>query len=270
MKLEGKVAFITGAASGIGLATAKLFAAEGASVVGVDLSADALAREFDLIPGSLGIALDIANSAEVDAAFVKLDKAFGRLDIVINAAGINAPNRAANEALIEANVASFHAARSGESFDPNFIGSTTDDDFRRVLEVNLFGQFYVIRAATPLLKRGGVGGAIVNISSAAALVGVPMPLYYPASKAGVLGMTRGAAAELAPFNIRVNAIAPAGVDTPLLRQQPEDFNEALISMQPLRRAAQPAEIAETLLFLSSDSGSFYTGQTLEPNGGIHM
>ena len=269
MNFEGKVAFITGAASGIGLATAKAFAAEGASVIGVDLSAESLAREFDAIPRSTGIALDISDSSAVNDAFAAVEAKFGRLDAVINAAGVNAPTKAANDKMVETNVRSFRAARDGEKFFAEYLSETSDEDFRRVMEVNLFGQFYVIRAAAPLLKKTG-GGAIVNVSSAAALVGVTMPLYYPASKAGILGLTRGAAAELAPFNIRVNAIAPGAVDTPLFRQQPDDFNEALIAMQPLRRIGQPAEIAQTLLFLSSDEGSYYTGQTLSPSGGIHM
>lgn len=269
MNFEGKVAFITGAASGIGLATAKAFSEAGASVVGVDLSADSLAREFNAIPRSMGIALDISDSAAVNDAFLKLDAEFGRLDAVINAAGVNAPTKSANEKMVETNVRAFHAARNGEAFFAEYLSDTSDEDFRRVMEVNLFGQFYVIRAAAPLLKKTG-GGAIVNVSSAAALVGVTMPLYYPASKAGILGLTRGAASELAPFNIRVNAIAPGAVDTPLFRQQPEDFNEGLIAMQPLRRIAQPGEIAQTLLFLASDEGSYYTGQTISPSGGIYM
>jgi NAD(P)-dependent dehydrogenase (short-subunit alcohol dehydrogenase family) len=269
MNLEGKVAFITGAASGIGLATARAFAAAGARVVGADLSEASLAKEFAAIEGSLPIVLDVTDSAAVNDAFAKLDAEFGRLDAVINAAGVNAPNKAANDKLVESNVRSFRAAQSGEEYFPDFLGDISDEDFRRVLEINLFGPFYVMRAAAPLLKRTG-GGAIVNVSSSAALIGVPMPLYYPASKAGVLGMTRGAAAELAPFNIRVNAIAPGAVDTPLFRQQPEEITGMLIGMQPIKRPARPEEIAETLLFLASDSGAYYTGQTLEPSGGLHM
>jgi 3-oxoacyl-[acyl-carrier protein] reductase len=269
MTLEGKVAFITGAASGIGLATAKAFADAGASVVGADMSEAALDREFSSIPGSLAVALDVTDSGAVNDAFAKLDAQFGRLDIVINAAGINAPSKAANEKLVDSNVRAFRAAQNGEEYFPDFLADISDEDFRRVLEVNLFGPFYVIRAAAPLLKRTG-GGAIVNVSSSAALLGVPMPLYYPASKAGVLGMTRASAAELAPFNIRVNAIAPGAVDTPLFRQQPEEITGMLIGMQPIKRPATPEEIAATMLFLASDSGAYYTGQTLSPSGGLHM
>ena len=119
------------------------------------------------------------------------------------------------------------------------------------------------------MKKAG-GGSVVNISSVAALVGVPMPLYYPASKAAVLGMTRSAAGELAPYNIRVNAVAPGAVDTPLLSAQPPEIMEKIIAMQPIPRAAHPSEIAQTLLFLASEDGAYYTGQTLCPSGGIYM
>lgn len=268
-RLEGMVAFITGAASGIGLATARTFAAEGATVIAADLSAEALKREHAQQGSVRTVTLDVADSAAVNKAFAEIEASLGRLDIVINAAGINAPSRAANDKLVQSNVRSFEAARNGEEFHPDFLSDITDEDFRRVLDVNLFGPFYVIRAAAPLLKRTG-GGAIVNVSSSAALLGVPMPLYYPASKAGVLGMTRGAAAELAPFNIRVNAIAPGAVDTPLFRQQPEEITNMLIGMQPIKRPATPEEIAQTLLFLSSDAGAYYTGQTLSPSGGLYM
>jgi NAD(P)-dependent dehydrogenase (short-subunit alcohol dehydrogenase family) len=268
-KLHGKVAFITGAASGIGLSTARTFAAEGAIVIAADLSADGLAREHSTAENIHTAPLDVADSAAVNALFADIEAKHGRLDIVINAAGVNAPSRAANEKLVESNVKSFRAAQSGEEFHPDFLSDISDDDFRRVMDVNLFGPFYIMRAAAPLLKRTG-GGAIVNVSSAAALMGVPMPLYYPASKAGVLGMTRSAAAELAPFNIRVNAIAPGAVDTPLFRQQPEEITGMLIGMQPIKRPATPEEIAQTLLFLSSEAGAYYTGQTLSPSGGLYM
>ena len=268
-KLHGKVAFITGAASGIGLSTARTFASEGAIVVAADLSAEGLEREHSTAENIHIAALDVSNSAAVNALFADIEARHGRLDIVINAAGVNAPSRAANEKLVDTNLKSLRAAQSGEEFHPDFLSDITDDDFRRVMDVNLFGPFYIIRAAAPLLKRTG-GGAIVNVSSSAALLGVPMPLYYPASKAGVLGMTRSAAAELAPFNIRVNAIAPGAVDTPLFRQQPEEMTGMLIGMQPIKRPATPEEIAQSLLFLSSDAGAYYTGQTLSPSGGLYM
>ena len=135
-----------------------------------------------------------------------------------------------------------------------------------MMKINVNGTFFAIRAAAPLLKAAG-GGAIVNFASVAGQVALPMPAYYPASKAAVVGMTRSVAGELAPFNIRVNALAPAGINTALLTQSGEDHVQALLSMQPLKRLAEPEEIAETLVFLASDAGAHYTGQIFSPSGG---
>ena len=270
MSLTNKVAFITGAASGIGLATARLFSERGATVVAADLDKGKLEESFDGASEVTTIALDVSDSAGVRAAFDQLTLDHGRLDVLVNAAGINAPTREANQTLVYANVRALEAIRKGQTPTFDFLEDTTDDDFRRTLEVNLFSQFYTIRAAAPILKTSG-GGAIVNISSVAALIGAAMPLYYPASKAGVLGLTRAAAAELAPYNIRVNAIAPGSVDTPLMHQQPDEVVQFLLGLQAIPRLASPTELAETIAFLSDDeTGGFYTGQTLSPSGGTYM
>lgn len=270
MALEGRVVVITGGASGIGRASARQFTQNGARAYLVDRNPerlDAAVAEGDAVRG---FALDIADSAAVTACIDEIAAEAGRIDVLVNGAGINAPTAEANQALVEANIATVAAVRQGQKPMHAFIETTSDDDFRRVLEVNLFGQFYAIRAVVPHLKAAG-GGAIVNISSAAALSPVVMPLYYPASKAGVLGLTRAAAAELAGYNIRVNAIAPGGVDTPLMHEQPEDVVAFLTGMQPIPRLAQPEELARTVLFLADDeTAGFYTGQTIEPNGGLHM
>jgi len=268
MKLEGKVAFITGAASGIGAATVDLFVEEGATVIAADLSMAKLSAKFNG-PRIECVELDVSNSQLVNTVFADINEKYGKLDILINAAGINAPTKEANDKLVRANISAFEAAARGERFLPAFLEDTTDEEFAQVLAVNLAGTFYCLRAAAPLMKKAG-GGSVVNISSVAALVGVPMPLYYPASKAAVLGMTRSAAGELAPYNIRVNAVAPGAVDTPLLSSQPPEIMEKIIAMQPIPRAAQPSEIAQTLLFLASEDGAYYTGQTLCPSGGIYM
>lgn len=268
MKLEGKVAFVTGAASGIGAATVKLFVAQGATVVAADLVLSTLNDAFDDARIHC-VELDVSDSEKVNAVFSSVNEKYGRLDILINAAGINAPTQAANEKLVNANVRAFEAAARGERFLPTFLEDTSDDEFAKVMAVNLAGTFYCLRAAAALMKKTG-GGSVVNISSVAALVGVPMPLYYPASKAAVLGMTRSAAGELAPYGIRVNAVAPGAVDTPLLNAQPPEIMEKIIAMQPIPRAAHPSEIAQTLLFLACDDGAYYTGQTLCPSGGVYM
>jgi 3-oxoacyl-[acyl-carrier protein] reductase len=132
------------------------------------------------------------------------------------------------------------------------------------------GTFYVVRSAVPLLRRNGPdGGAIVNIASVGALANYPLPAAYPASKAGVLGLTRAVAALLGPDNIRVNAVAPGAIDTPMLPQEPQ-LRSAVVSLGVLNRVASPDELAASIAFLASDEGAFYTGQTLSPNGGYVM
>jgi NAD(P)-dependent dehydrogenase (short-subunit alcohol dehydrogenase family) len=269
MELQGRVAFVTGAASGIGAATARLFAEEGATVIGADISGDRIKDAMSRIDRGTGVAVDVSDSAAVRAAFDQVDREHGRLDILVNAAGVDAPSPEAAQRLMDTNMAALAAVQRGEAPSFDFVEETSDEDFRRVMEINLFSQFYCLRSATPLLKRAG-GGSVVNISSAAALVGVAMPLYYPASKAGVLGLTRAAAAELAPYGIRVNAIAPGSVDTPLMQRYPDEFIGFLTAMQPIKRLATAEELARTILFLAGDEGGFYTGQTFEPNGGMHM
>ncbi|WAB99265.1 SDR family NAD(P)-dependent oxidoreductase [Pseudomonas putida] len=268
MKLEGKIAFVTGAASGIGAATVDVFVAQGATVIAADLSLVRLNERFQ-DPRIQCVELDVSDSKRVNAVFSELNETHGKLDVLINAAGINAPSKEANDKLNKSNIEAVEAAARGERFLPTFLDDTSDEEFAKVLAVNLAGTFYCLRAAAPLMKKAG-GGSVVNISSVAALVGVPMPLYYPASKAAVLGLTRSAAGELAPHNIRVNAVAPGAVDTPLLNTLRPDIKEKIVAMQPIPRAALPAEIAQTLLFLACDDGAYYTGQTLCPSGGIYM
>ncbi|WP_092808258.1 SDR family NAD(P)-dependent oxidoreductase [Rhodococcus globerulus] len=269
MKLAGKIAFITGAGSGIGAATARLFAAQGATVIGADISEDNLKEVFVDIDNGEGIAMDVSDSAQVKDAFAAVESRYGALHVLVNAAGINAPTREENQRLVDINVQMFEAGKRGERLHPDFLSGVTDEHFDRVLAVNLKGPFYTIREAAPIMKRSG-GGSIVNISSVSALVGTPMPLYYPASKAGVLGMTRAAAGELAPHNIRVNAVAPGAVDTPLLHAQPDEIVDSIASVQLIASLAKPEDLAATMLFLASDDSTYYTGQTLSPSGGLYM
>ena len=269
MKFQDKVAFVTGAASGMGLATAEALANEGAVVYGADISADNLAKDFAQLPGAHAVPLDIADGPAVRAAFARVEQEQGRLDVLVNAAGVNAPNKAALDALNTQNYAGFVAMKEGRPHKPEFLEDITDEDFDRVLKINLYGPFYTTRSAAPLMKKTG-RGAIINFSSAAALMGVAMPAYYPASKAGILGLTRETAVELAPFNISVNALAPGAVDTPLFRQSDDEFIDFLVGMQPIKRTATPAEVAQTVLFLAGEQGSYYTGQTFSPSGGLVM
>ncbi len=269
MELNGKIAIVTGAASGMGLEAVKALAGAGATVYGMDLRQEALDAALADVERAEGFAADVSDSAAVDTVFAKVEADHGRLDILVNAAGVSTPNRQKQAWVDEINNKVIAAAIAGEQYAPEFLEEITDEDFDRVLAINLGGTFYTIRAAAPLLKAAG-GGAIINFSSVAGLLGVPMPSYYPASKAAVVGLTKAAAAELAPFNIRVNALAPAGINTPMFTASGEEHTKFLLAMQPLKRVADPAEVGQTVLFLASAAGSHYTGQTLSPSGGALM
>ena len=250
MLLQDRVTVVTGGGSGIGRATVQRFVEEGATVLALDVNEAGLletARDLDRVATRL---VDVSDSAQVDDAFAQVQREHGRLDVLVNAAGVSGPK--------------------GEiSPDAHFITDVTDEDWDQVLRINLTGSFYTVRAAVPLLRAAG-GGSIVNIASVSALVGYPLNIYYPASKAGLLGLTRAAAGGLAADGIRVNVVCPGAVDTPMLNAIPEEARQVVIDLAPLNRMASPRELAGTILFLASDDGSFYTGQTLSPNGGMWM
>jgi 3alpha(or 20beta)-hydroxysteroid dehydrogenase len=239
-RLEGRVALITGAASprGQGAAEGRLFVAEGAAVVLADVSDE----EGSATAASIGERaayrhLDV--TSEVDWALVVSEtlERHGRLDILVNNAGIWL-----GKGLIE----------------------TTPDDYRRVVEINQVGAFLGLRAVVPAMKAAG-SGSIVNISSLAGLRGTNMPLAYAATKWAVRGMSRAAAAELAPFGIRVNAVFPGYVDTGMI----DAGHEEIAQRVPLgRRLATPEEIAETVLFLASDDARYVTGAELVVDGAV--
>jgi 3-oxoacyl-[acyl-carrier protein] reductase len=250
MLLEDKVAVVTGGGSGIGQATVRRFADEGATVIAVDVNEAGLAETADGRDAVSTRTADVSDSAQVGAVFDRVREEHGRLDVLVNAAGISGPK--------------------GE-VDPSahFLLDITDEEWDQVLKVNLTGSFYTVRAAVPLMRAAG-GGSIVNIASVSALVGYPLNIYYPASKAGVLGLTRAAAGGLAADRIRVNVVCPGAVDTPMLNAIPDEARQVVIDLAPINRMASPHELAGTILFLASDDGSFYTGQTLSPNGGMWM
>jgi 3-oxoacyl-[acyl-carrier protein] reductase len=250
MRLQDKVAVVTGGGSGIGRATVHRFVDEGATVLALDVDEAGLAETAEGREAVSTAVVDVADSAQVDAAFDEVREHHGRLDVLVNAAGISGPK--------------------GEiAPDFHFLTDVTDEDWDQVVRVNLTGSFYTVRAAVPLLQAAG-GGAIVNIASVSALVGYPLNIYYPASKAGVLGLTRAAAGGLAKDRIRVNVVCPGAIETPMLMSIPEGPRQEVIDLAPINRMASAHELAGTILFLASDDGAFYTGQTLSPNGGMWM
>jgi len=239
MRLEGKVAVVTGAGSGIGRATARLFAKEGARVVATDLHIDTARETLANLPASalesLAIAADISDSAQVEALFRELAERFGCADILVNCAGVDRTPGDGVE-LREARVlARIDEMRRGEAptTHPDQIGDMSDAGWQRMLDINLSGAFYCCRTAVRLLIDADRSGSIVNVASTAALDGLGSGVHYSASKAGLLGLTKALARELGSRGIRVNAICPGPIETPLVANIPPAIVKSLASALPM-------------------------------------
>ncbi len=242
--LEGKVTIVTGAASGIGRAAALLFHAAGAILTLVDRVEAGLRETADSIGGdALLCAADIADSAAVKAAVAATLERHGRLDCAFNNAGVD----------------SFQWA----------VAELPDEEWRRVIEIDLTGVFFCMKHEIVAMRANG-GGAIVNTSSGLGLVAVANQSAYVAAKHGVLGLTKAAALEYVAVGIRVNALCPGIIRTPMAQRgiagNPA-VEEALAKIQPIGRLGEPEEVANAALFLLSDAASFITGESLAGDGG---
>jgi NAD(P)-dependent dehydrogenase (short-subunit alcohol dehydrogenase family) len=245
-RLDNKVAIITGAASGIGRATSKVFASEGAKVVVADLdetAGPALAKEL----GGLFVSVNVADEASVKAMYDAVVAAYGGVDILFNNAGIS-PS------------------------DDDSILTTGLDAWRRVQEVNLTSVYLCCKYGIPLLLERG-GGSVINTASFVAVLGsATSQVSYTASKGGVLAMSRELGVQFARQGVRVNALCPGPVNTPLLQElfakDPERAARRLVHI-PMGRFGEAEEIARAVLFLASDDSSFVTASTFLVDGGIH-
>lgn len=244
MRLQGRVAAITGGALGIGRATARLFAEEGATVALGDVqleAAEKVAQEIERGGGkAIAIALDVGDAAQVQAFVDRVAKEFGRLDVMFANAGI-----AHSAPFLEHPEAQWH----------------------RVMRVNLTGVFLCGQAAARQMVRQGGGGRIITTASINGFRGVENLVGYNAAKAGVIELTRTMAVELAQHHITVNAIAPAQIDTRLTRTLPEEARRRRVERIPMGRFGEPEEVARVALFLASDDASYVTGHTLAVDGG---
>jgi len=242
-KLDGKVALITGAGSGIGRATALLFANEGAKVVVADYVPEGGRETVELLKNTgaqaMFVEVDVSKSAEVQAVVKSTLDAHGRLDILYNNAGV----------------------LGGYVFTADL----SEAEFDRIVSINLKGVFLGMKHVIPVMLEQG-GGVIINTASTAGLIGLPGQPAYCASKAAVIQLTRAASLEYADQNIRINCICPGGIETPLARL-PEGVRPPFRQPQPMRRMGEPEDIARAALYLASDDSSYVTGIALTVDGG---
>lgn len=246
MKFQGKTAIVTGAASGIGLATAASFAAAGAKVILTDINAAAgETAAADLRTSGADarfFELNVMDLASANAAADRVRSEVGRLDVLVNAAG-------------------------WDIIQP--FMDNTPDYWAKIVGLNLMGPIQVTRAMLPLLIESG-NGRIVNVSSDAGRVGSFGETVYAGAKGGVIAFTKSLARELTRKQVRVNCVCPGPTDTPLFATQSEKMQQALINAIPMRRLGQASEVADAVLFFASDRSSFVTGQVLSVSGGLTM
>jgi len=245
MLLEGKSAVVTGGAQGIGFAIAKKLVENGARVVIADLDPATAAKAVEELGGepvARAVACDVTDAAQVEAAVDTAVEAFGSLDVMVNNAGIT------RDATMR---------------------KMSEDDFDAVIAVHLKGAWLGTRAAAAVMREQG-GGAIVNISSISGKVGMIGQTNYSSAKAGIVGLTKAAAKELAFKNVRVNAVQPGLIRTRMTEALREDIWQAKLDEIPMQRAGEPEEVANTVLFLASELSSYMTGCVLEVTGGRHI
>ncbi|WP_405783456.1 SDR family NAD(P)-dependent oxidoreductase [Streptomyces sp. NBC_00859] len=242
VRLDGKVALITGAGRGQGAVEARLFAEAGARIVVTDVREDE-GREVAAGLGSAAVFVphDVSDAASWDRAVATAVRSFGRLDVLVNNAAL---------------------------WRTEPVDTETQENFELLFRVNLLGPFLGIKAAVPALREAG-GGSVVNISSTAGLVGIARHAAYGSSKFGLRGLSKHAALDLAPDGIRVNSVHPGMVDTPMVAGAlGQDAGQREHPRVPLRRMGRPSEVAELVRFLASDASSYITGAEFTVDGGL--
>jgi 3-oxoacyl-[acyl-carrier protein] reductase len=245
--LNGKAALVTGASRGIGRAIALELAEAGADVAvnyaGNEAAADEVVRAIEAIGRkALKIRANVASAVESDEMIKQTLETFGKIDILVNNAGITRDN---------------------------LIMRMKEEEFDEVISTNLKGVFNCVKSVTrPMMKQRY--GRIINISSVVGVLGNPGQVNYVAAKAGVIGLTKAAARELASRNITVNAVAPGFIETDMTDKLPPDIREQMLGQIPLAKLGKPEEVARVVRFLASDDASYMTGQTIHVDGGMYM
>jgi len=240
--LENKVAIVTGGTRGIGLEVVRTFKQNGAKVILFGSREESVSKAIqDLKEEGFevsGYFPDLSNYEEIESVVSKIYETYGSIDILVNNAGISA-NKS--------------------------IEDTTPEEFKAIMDLNVNSMFYMSKAVVPYMKKQG-GGVILNTSSMVSIYGQPSGVGYPASKFAVNGLTKSLARELAPYQIRVNAVAPGVTNTDMVSKLPKEMIEPLIKTIPLGRIGEPKDIANAFLFLASDQASYVTGEVLSVDG----
>ena len=270
-RLDGKLVLVTGGARGLGLAIARRCSEEGAEIVINDLDAESAEKAAAEVDG-FGLAADVSDSAAVARLFETLAERVGRLDVLVNNAGISgAENDPERVSEFRSKMLAQAAEAAGGGPIRTHIDATVetaDADWQRVIDVHLNGTFFCTREALKIMGPQ-MSGAIVNLGSIMGTTGAAGASHYCAAKGGILGLTRSLARELVTRNIRVNAIAPGWIDTAMTAPIRET-RRLLEAQTPMGRFGEPDDIAWAAVYLASDEAKFVTGQVLSPNGGFYM
>jgi 3-oxoacyl-[acyl-carrier protein] reductase len=276
MRLEGKIALVTGGGSGIGREICLAFAREGASVAVNDLNPEGirgtLAAMGEAAGRALAVPADVSDSGQVAAMFAAVRRRYETLDILVNNAGIGeVAGRGDADRMNRIAESRTQEMMSGGPITTRWNVTQNLDDaaWDTMVRVHLYGTFYCAREALKIMEAKG-GGRIINISSIAATMGLESSPHYSAAKAGILGFTRALAREVGDSAITVNAIAPGYIETPMTESLSPLMRQLWTMSTPLRKSGKPADIAAAAVYFASDDGNFVTGQILSPNGGWWM
>ena len=270
-RLDGKVALVTGGASGIGRAICLSFAKEGATIICNDLTAEMAQKvleECGQQKHGLAVKAEVSRSRQVVAMFDRIHKKFSTLDILVNNAGIgldNAQTRARFNKVLEKQQAEL--AKDGKIKTAlEATQNLTDEEWDRMLGIHLNGTFYCTREALRIMERQG-SGKIINIASICGMTGCAGAPHYSAAKAGIMGFTRAVAREAIVSSVNVNAIAPGYIDTPMTQVITDAVRQAISLATPAGRFGSPQDIANLAIYLASEESNFVVGQVMSPNGG---